>query len=181
MDILSHGLWAGAIAKASESKLKTHLNYAGAFWWGIFPDLFAFAVPTAWMFVEHLQGQEAYDWHANVMAEPPVAETYPPVILAGALYNFSHSLVIFAAVAGTLWFIKKRPPYILMGWLLHILCDIPTHTYRFFPTPFLWPLSGFKISGFSWGQPWFIALNYGLLVLMYVYVLYKKRRPQLNN
>jgi hypothetical protein len=28
----------------------------------------------------------------------------------------------------------------LAAWLLHILCDIPAHAARYFPTPFFWPL-----------------------------------------
>jgi hypothetical protein len=178
MDLLSHGLWAGAASKGVNLKKPLQLNYWWAFWWGIFPDAFAFLVPTAWMWIERMQGTPAYNWRERAIAEPPADGGYPPIMLAESLYNLSHSIVIFAAVAGIIWFIRKRPPYILLGWPLHILADIPTHTYQFFPTPVFWPISSWKFSGFQWSTPWFMALNYGLLFLVYVYLWYRRKKVE---
>lgn len=64
----------------------------------------------------------------------------------------------------------------MLAWGVHILVDIPTHSYRFYPTPFLWPLSGWKFNGFSWGTPWFIVVNYGALLLTIWWLRQKKKK-----
>lgn len=62
------------------------------------------------------------------------------------------------------------------GWLLHILMDIPSHSYDFYPTPFLWPISDFKINGFHWGTPWFMITNYSLIIISYLILYFLKKR-----
>lgn len=62
------------------------------------------------------------------------------------------------------------------AWFLHILMDIPTHTYRFYPTPFLWPVSDVKLNGFSWATPWFMIVNYSIIILIYLYFYLKKQK-----
>jgi len=80
---------------------------------------------------------------------------------------------------------NKRVPFELLGWLLHILIDIPTHSYSFYPTPFLWPISQFKFDGISWAIPWFMIANYSALALVFLSLfLINKRRltpPQKTN
>jgi len=54
MDIFSHGLWAGVAAKAINNKLEKkgnqlRLNVWLAGFWGVFPDIFASAVPFVWL------------------------------------------------------------------------------------------------------------------------------------
>ncbi|MBI2514658.1 hypothetical protein HYV91_00495 [Candidatus Wolfebacteria bacterium] len=164
MDIFSHGLWAGAGAKAVNLKL----NFWLAFFWGVFPDLFAFAIPFVWVITNLILGNlTPADLPRPEESEPPSQNTLWIFRLASSLYNLSHSLVVFFLIFGIVFIIFKRPFWEMSGWLLHILFDIPTHSYRFFPTPFLWPLSGFKLDGFSWAHPWFIALNYGTLLIVY--------------
>ena len=64
----------------------------------------------------------------------------------------------------------RRLPWEMLGWPLHILSDIPTHTYKFFPTPFLYPFFSTKINGYAWAHPLFLAIDYGLLILVYAYL-----------
>jgi len=45
-------------------------------------------------------------------------------------------------------------------------------SYKFYPTPFLWPISGWKFDGLSWADPWFMLFNYAAIII--VYVLLKK-------
>ena len=66
----------------------------------------------------------------------------------------------------------------MTGWMLHSMIDIPTHTRRLYPTPFLWPLSDFTIDGISWGRPWFLALNYSALVIVFLLLRLKSRKKQ---
>lgn len=189
MDIFSHGLWAGALTKGINNKLeknnssepKHQLSYWKAFFWGIFPDLFAFTAPFAWGIWEVLTGQIHFsDFRPPNPGEPPPLDNSWIFQLAHHLYNFSHSFIIFGAVIGLIWLIKKKFYWEMSGWLLHIIMDIPTHSYRFFPTPFLFPLSGFKFThGFSWATPWFLTLDWVLLIIVYFYLwrkaIFKKK------
>ena len=172
MDILSHGLWSGVAYKAANNKTDKKLNIKWAMFWGVFPDLFAFTIPVAWLFWNIIIGtMSPADFPRPTGIEPPaVQQTQWQFQLASILYKYSHSLLIFASVFGLVYFVCKRPVWEMGGWLLHILLDIPTHTYRFYPTPILWPISDFKFSGFSWGTPWFLVTDYGLLILCYLYL-----------
>jgi hypothetical protein len=71
--------------------------------------------------------------------------------------------------------LKKKIFWELGGWFLHIVIDIPTHSYEFYPTPFLWPFSELHFNGFAWGNIWFEAINYSLILIVYL-LLWRKRR-----
>jgi hypothetical protein len=180
MDILSHGLWASAAAQGVNFsprlhiRLKRKLSVPWTFFWGVFPDLFAFTAPFAWMIWQVVTG------HANFSEfrppqEPAAPDTLPMFHLASSLYNISHSLVIFFVFFAVGSLVMRRLIWEMFGALLHILSDIPTHAYTFFPTPFLWPLSDIKVNGFSWGTPWFLLLDYSLLIVIYT-LLYRKKK-----
>ena len=181
MDIFSHGLWASAAAKGMNEKKQTKINLWFAAFWGMFPDLFAFGPATLWIIWLRIQGKEI------IPIRPENADALErtgggPFVLSHYLYNYSHSIFIFAGVLAVIMLVKylfrhnvswKNLPFVMLGWPLHILMDIPTHSYRFYPTPFLWPFSDWKFNGFSWGQWWFILLNYGSLFL--VFWLFRKK------
>lgn len=163
MDIVSHGLWGG-VAFGRKSKK----SYWKAFVFGMFPDLFAFIPQIVYLVLNPEL--------SHFGSGPPSSMSVLP--LTYMLYNISHSLVIFAFIFGAVWLIRKKPFYEMLPWGLHILCDIPTHSTEFFPTPFLWPVADVRINGFSWGQLWFMILNYTLITLVYGLVWWhrKKRR-----
>lgn len=176
MDILAHGLWSGAVVKAVNKKISKPLNFWKTVWWGIFPDLFAFTVPflgLLWHFTFY--GVNLADIPGPSAIEPPPTDTFWFFRLAAPLYHISHSAVIFVAVFGIVWLILRRPVLEMTAWLLHIFIDIPTHSYRFFPTPFLWPLSEWKFNGFSWGTPWFMVFNYTAIIILYFLLRGKKK------
>ncbi|MEK7097328.1 MAG: hypothetical protein AAB906_00600 [Patescibacteria group bacterium] len=186
MDIFSHGLWAGIVAKAanessdSANKIKKPVRVWRMVFWGVFPDLFAFSLPFVWMFWNIIFGGLKFsDFPRPEAVEPAARDTLPVFQLASYLYNISHSLIIFIAVFAVVWLIWRRPIWEMSGWLLHVLIDIPTHSYRFYPTPFLWPLSEWKFNGFSWGTPWFIILNYSAIILVYWILRRKKNKKML--
>jgi low affinity Fe/Cu permease len=88
--------------------------------------------------------------------------------LAHNLYQYSHSLVIFAVVFVVVWVWYKRPRYELLGWLLHILIDIPSHVIAFYPTPLLFPISDYKFPyGIQWSNQWYMMINYGALLVVW--------------
>jgi len=134
MDILAHGLWSAAAAKAVNPRLAKPLRLRWFVLWGVFPDLFAFGPRVVAMI-----------WLRLIMAAPPARlpagpgsdDGQPFLLRSWDLYQFSHSLAVFAAVFALVWIIRRRPWWVLLAWLLHILIDIPTHSLRFYPTPFL--------------------------------------------
>jgi hypothetical protein len=169
MDILAHGLWAAAASKTANRRRTRRIRVGWAAWWGVFPDLFAFTVPTALSVWQQVTG-----------AVPAGASHGPHGMaylgLAWQLYQISHSLFVFGAVFGLVWLVRRRPALDLLGWALHVLIDVPSHSMRFFATPFLWPVSSYRFDGVSWGQPWFMLTNYSSLAAAYLLLSWTARR-----
>jgi len=175
MDIISHGIWASLAAKTANKQYKRPLNLRLAFFFGVFPDLFAFTLPfifLLWSFFFY--GTFGFDMRNLQEIEGSPQNAFPVAGITYNLYRLSHSAIIFLLVFFFVFLFLKRPIFEMLGWFLHILIDIPTHTYKFFPTPFLWPVSDFKIDGFSWGTPWFLILNYGAIIFVYLILRLKK-------
>lgn len=180
MDTLSHGLWGGAAAKIINTKIKKPLNVKRVVLWGLFPDFFSFTLLFVWLFWSLAFGDVSFsDWPRPDAAEPIKRDTLFIFQLTNTLYSLSHSLVVFSAVFGLIFAFLRRAPWEMSAWFLHILMDIPTHTYKFYPTPFLWPISDIKLDGFSWAAPWFMAINYSLLGLIYLYFYLKNKHNKI--
>lgn len=154
MDIVSHGLWGGTSFGRKSKK-----NFWTAFFWAVFPDLFSFGIFT----ISTLSGfEKGPDWKSG----PPDPSLIPPYV--HTLYDFTHSLIPFAIIFFTVWFIRKKPYYLMLGWPLHIIFDIGTHGTEFFPTPFLWPFSSYRFDGVSWSSPEIFFPNLFFLGFLYV-------------
>ena len=151
MDIVAHALWTMGGAVAVRQRFQSTIRIGWATFWGIFPDLFSFAIPAVvriWWFASGVTSSLL-----------PNAQSGQHFQYVWQLYYFSHSLVVFAMVFGIVWVSAKRPILELLGWGLHILIDIPTHEGMFAPH-FLWPFSSYGVSGIRWENHWFQALNY---------------------
>jgi len=180
MDFFSHGLWAGAGAKAVNLKIKKPLRFWLAILFGVFPDAFAFAISFTYLnWIRITGGTSPFIVRPGEM-EPPVQDQHPLLQLTHALYNISHSFFIFFLIFGLVTWYFRRPVWEMGGWLLHILMDIPSHSYAFFPTPFLWPISGFKVNGIPWSTPAFFFTNIALLVTSYILLWILARRKKLK-
>ncbi len=184
MDVFSHGLWSATLAKATNlSTKKVELNPWHAAWWGVFPDVFAFSVPMAVTLFGLLTGTVD---RSGLPGPGSSAGARPVFGLALYLYNYSHSLIVFALVFGVIFgirFLRHREkmwyslvPWTMLAWMLHILADIPTHSTEFYPTPFLWPFSSFRVNGYPWAHPVFMITNYSLLVIVSIILFIKKRQ-----
>jgi hypothetical protein len=170
VDILSHALWNTAIFKVVNNLLKKKFSLLKAAFWGVFPDLFAFAIIFIWMNYNRLIGNSIQ----FSPTEPfPESGTYL-LNLTSNLYNLSHSAIIFLITFLIIALIFRKPVYTMLGWLVHILIDIPTHSVEFYPTPFLWPFSSFKFNGIPWGTPWFFYTNWILLTVILL-ILFRKK------
>lgn len=176
MDFFSHGLWGGIIAKAA-NKHKITQKPVSVFWfvfWSVIPDFFSFAVLLIWLFYGLLAGTISLAGlpHPNAM-EPMSGDTFFIFRFTNFLYNSSHSLIVFFIIFALVSWKKKHSAWVMSGWLIHILIDIPTHSYKFYPTPFLWPLSQWKLDGYSWSHSGFLIFNYLAIFLAYFW-LYRR-------
>ena len=161
MDIFSHGLWGGIMFGR-----KNRRDFISVFIISLLPDIISFGPSFILMFLG-LSVQP--DWSGG----PPPLSAIPSHVFA--LYNVTHSFLIFFLVFLFIWALRKKPFWPLGAWGLHILIDIPSHSFDFFPTPFLWPLSDFKINGLDWFRPVVFFPNLILLVIFYSwFLIYKK-------
>lgn len=173
MDILSHGLWAIAASKVAERRAGRRVPPLRAFLWGLFPDLFAFGLPFLWLiWAVFTGGVTLSEFRPGPGQNHPAFEQDGIFAISSQLYNWSHSIFVILAVFLLVWWWKSgrrglrrdRFPLIMLGWPLHVLMDVPTHSLEFYPTPLFWPLSDWKFDGIVWGQTWFMLLNYGSLL-----------------
>lgn len=175
MDILAHTLWANAAARTANNQLEKRGKQARvhALWmafWGVFPDFFAFGIPFVISLYGIITGTVSLDTfsHHHLPRGFDIART---------LYQYSHSLIIWALVFIITWIISKRPRWELLGWALHILIDIPSHSIEFFPTPFLFPISEYRfLYGISWANQWYMIINYSLLLIVFGRFLFKNKK-----
>lgn len=168
MDVIAHGLWAAAAASGKRTLAGRRLPVWWMTWWAMFPDLLAFGPSVAMALWLRIAGGPDYARAAN-------RGHFPHADFGLPLYAASHSLVVFAVVFGLVSAVARRPVLGLLGWLLHILIDIPTHSLRFYATRFLWPIAGWRFDGIAWRTPWFLLCTYGALALVY-FLLWRSGR-----
>jgi hypothetical protein len=166
MEIVAHGLWAAAAAITAKRSAKTRVHVGWAVWWAAFPDVLAFGPAIAAGLWLRLAG--------GPNAGPADGHLLPHVHVGLPLYPAGHSLIVFLLVFGIASILARRIVFEMLGWLLHILIDIPTHSFSYYATRFLWPVSDYRVDGIAWWTPWFWAATYAALVLVY-FVLWKKR------
>jgi hypothetical protein len=171
MDIFAHALWTGAVGLSVRHRIRRPISLGWLVFWGVFPDVFSFVIPAI----------VRISWYATGVTPHllPDAKSPPHFQWVWHLYYASHSMATFAVVFGVMWLLKKRPPLVLLGWLFHILIDIPMHQ-GMFALHFLWPLSSFAISGVRWENRWFMMANYGALLLVFSWMWIKKRYREIR-
>lgn len=175
MDIISHALWSWALFKSINLKLKNKkrkFKFWQAAFFGMFPDIISFVIPFI-IFFFIIISQTGF----NIAEINSTIESAPYSTIIEMLYNVSHSLIIFTIVFFLIWLIFKKPVWVMFGWLLHILIDIPTHLIGHFATPMFWPISNFKINGLIyWREPLFMILDIALLVIVWAIILRKEKK-----
>ena len=62
----------------------------------------------------------------------------------------------------------------MLGWLMHIVIDIPTHSLSYYATRFLWPVSDYRVDGVAWWTPWLWVTTYAALGAVFL-LLWKTR------
>ena len=151
MDTLAHGFWSFAIFHK-----KKYVWLAVLF--GILPDLLSFGIL---LLTRALSG-------AQFERGPPSVDGLPSWLFIS--YNMMHSFVVFVIVFLAVYLLTKKWLWYMVAWPIHIFIDIPTHSTRFFPTPFLWPISNYSFDGISWATPWFMWMDYLSLIVIFVVI-----------
>ena len=146
MDTFAHAAWSYIIFHQTSS-------WPLAVFFGVMPDLFSW---TIYMIYTLVRGNKFGKPELNKIPQ-----------WAFTLYGITHSIFVFSAVALILFLIAGEVPSYLWAWIIHIAVDIPTHSRQFLPTPFLWPVSQWKFPGFSWGQTWFMILNWSAIIVAF--------------
>jgi len=161
MDIIAHGLWAAAGATATRKSANARIGLGWTVFWAMFPDLLAFGPPVAvglWLL---LTGGSLH------------GARLPRVNFGVQLYPLGHSLITFLLVFAVASLLARRVVLEFLGWLSHILIDIFTHSFRYYATRFLWPLSDIRFNGLPWWTPWFWCSTYVALAIVY-FLLWRK-------
>ena len=155
MDYFAHGFWSFILF----NKIKKPI-YAVLF--GLLPD------STSWLifFIYNLIT-------SKFAFAPPIISQVPQWTFT--LYSISHSLIIAIVIITITSLIFKKLILFMLAWPIAIIMDVFTHTKEFLPTPFLFPISNYKFDGISWGEPWFMGLNYIIIILAISYIIYTKK------
>lgn len=162
MDNISHGLWAILLVRGIFNKGQLWL----AFLIGVLPDIIPLGIP----FIQFVFSG----------ARPSEESLYNLPAYVHFLYAITHSLIIMVMVFLLIYLIKKKIYIWMLGWPLHILIDIPTHSKEFFPTLFLYPISNFTINGINWGNPYIFFPNWILLTILFIIVFWKNIKRLAN-
>ena len=138
------------------------LSLALTVWWAVFPDVLAFGPAVALGIWLRIRGTlDGSVTHSGFL---------PHVHVGLPLYPFGHSLLVFFIVFGICTVLARKIVWETLGWPLHILIDIPTHSFSYYATRFLWPLSDFRIDGIAWWTGWFWISTYAALLIVYVLI-----------
>ena len=82
-------------------------------------------------------------------------------------YYLCHSYVIFGVSFFVLYIFLEKIAFILLPWALHITFDLFTHnkSVDIVETKFLYPLSQYSFSGYSWQNRKALIINYILIAV----------------
>ena len=173
MDTFAHGLAGALIFSRSgyvglfigrdnpDVKLR-HFDWTipSAALFGMLPDLMSFG----YVAVKHMTG--------GGRGRPPF-EIIPDWVYTA--YNLTHSLLIVAALVLLLFLVNRWLGISVCAWLWHVICDIPTHSKAYFPTPFLYPLSDFTVDGVSFMRPSIFISYWSFLIVAGVLLVWLKQ------
>lgn len=159
MDFLAHALWTQLMYH--QSPLPERLLAVGL---GVAPDALAFGP----LMVRQYLAKKRTFGKVDETTYDQLNRSIPRWVFR--IYDVTHSLPVWLAGFLIWYWLAGAVPWPAFAWLLHILVDIPTHTRRFFPTPFGWPFWSYRFDGINWGVRWFMVLNYTACALMYALV-----------
>lgn len=163
MDIVAHTLWVGLGVTA----LRRHWPLPPQ---TVAPTLALAAVPDVlhllpimawWLFGA---GEWGVVW-AYAAAAPGQEPWLPATVnlLSHHLHCIAHSAIVAGGVTLVLWAVRRRLWLPLLGWWLHIVIDVFTHSADYYAVPVLYPFTERGFDGLAWNTPWMLALNYAAI------------------
>ena len=167
MDILAHGLWAGAAAVALTPGYRPQRSvwvwFVGL---SVLPDLVHMLPVTGWA----VFALSSADWWQYAMASPGQEPNMPETVRLWAhhLHCVMHSALSASVVTALVWWLRGAFWLTLLGWWLHIAVDVFTHSAEFFPSPVLYPITYWGFDGMAWNRPGFMIVNYLALALVWL-------------
>lgn len=137
---------------------------------GVAPDLIQLLPVLVWSASQANPLASTWDYISAVPgAEPAVPASVQ--WLSHHLHCITHSAVIAAVVAIIVWRVRGALWARLIGWWLHIVLDVPTHSNDYYPVPFLYPLTYWAIDGIAWTNPWLLGANYAALAIAWLVLI----------
>ena len=175
MDILAHGLWAGAgMALAQRRWAFSARTVAATVGLAVVPDL-PQLLPLLGLALFGEGGLAVL--HAYAVAVPGQEPVLSPGIAFWShhLHCVMHSAIVAGAVTLLVWAALRLLWVPLLGWWSHIVIDVFTHSAQYYPVPVLYPFSQRGFDGLAWNTPWFLGLNYLALGAIWLFVLHRRR------
>jgi len=179
MDIISHGLWAGAAAECLRRRSGRRLGVIGwAVVLGMVPDVVSVLPVMGWALFQPDTFGLVYSYIVATPGKEPVLPA-TVIMLAHHSHCIMHSAVIALVVALLAWWLHPSLLLPLVGWWLHIAVDIPTHSNHYYAVPFLYPFTYWGFDGIPWTTPWLLAVDYIAIAMVYG-ALFASRRVRVS-
>jgi hypothetical protein len=176
MDIVAHMLWAGAATTLLARRVPIRPRAAAAaVGLAALPDILQFLPVLAWVLAAD-GTWSALAAHAGAL--PGKEPAMPPLVavLSHHLHCIMHSAIVAGAVTVLVAAGLRRFWIPLVGWWSHIAIDVATHSADFYAVPVLYPLTYRGLDGIAWNEPWFLALTYAALALVWAGILLTRSR-----
>lgn len=175
MDVVAHGLWAWAACMLAEPRWPlSRRTVAATVALAVLPDLVQAVPMAAWapFGTGSLHALKDY-----VLAVPGQEPAMPPVVewLSHHLHCLGHSAIAVGIVTALVWVAIRSLWIPLLGWWLHIVIDVFTHSSDFYPSPVLYPLTMRGFDGIAWNDSRFMLLNYTSLAVVFCLLLWRRR------
>lgn len=168
MDTLSHGLWVFGICKLLKYCRNKKINPWKTALYATLPDIISFSPLIFYglylLITMHFPFSDLQNFSLVYGKKEWTAWQ-----LSHHLYLIMHSLIIMIS-----FLIITRKKELGIGWGSHIVIDAFTHNSSFNPILFLWPLSSYYIEGIAWMNPYFLAINWIGLGILYGYLWLSK-------
>jgi hypothetical protein len=175
LDILAHTLWTAAGAAVLHRRRPlARRTVVASLVLAALPDLAHLLPIVAWWVL----GDGSFAaLRGYVVASPGQEPWLPPTVglLSHHLHCVMHSAPVAALVTALVWAVRRTLWLPLLGWWSHIVIDVFTHSADFYAVPVLYPFTERGFDGIAWTAPWFMALNYGALTAVGLWLLAGRR------
>ena len=174
MDIVAHGVWVGLGAVWMHRNRRLDRRTAAlAVGMAVAPDLVQL-LPLGYLALVTSDGWSVMQAYANAL--PGYEPSMPPALtlLTHHLHCVMHSALVAGVVTAACWVWLRRFWLPLLGWWTHILIDVFTHSADFYPSPVLYPVTYWGFDGIAWNTPWFMVVNY-LVMLAVATVMFRRK------